>query len=302
MALCRSFYSTDGGFVCTVADQCRPSIQGTMLGRDREKSSMTETLYVGGATGYDEMFARVTQAFIPPLLDAAQIAAGQRILDVATGTGVAARAARDLVGPGGEVIAGDISSTMLDVARRNQENSGIKFEQFDGHKLLYPDAHFDRVICQLGLAFFDDPGRGLTEFRRVLKPEGRAAVIVNSAPERSLFTRIATVIGQHVSERAEHLNRYASIGTIERLRELFVAAGFHSVEVKTETRSFSFASFDAYFSGTEAGAGFSGQEFVKLPLETRKAVREKMRLSFPDGGSHEPLVILMEVLVGSGQR
>jgi ubiquinone/menaquinone biosynthesis C-methylase UbiE len=263
---------------------------------------MTETLYVGGAKGYDEMFAHVTQTFIPALLDAARIAAGQSILDVATGTGAAARAARDRAGPGAEVIAGDISATMLDVAQRNPESAGITFERFDGHKLPYPDARFDRVICQLGLAFFDDPGHGLAEFRRVLKPNGRAAVIVNSSPERSLFTRIGTVIGQHVPERAEQLNRYASIRTVERLRDLFTGAVFRDVEVGAEIRSFSFASFDDYFAGTAAGAGISGQEYVKLPLETRKAVREAMRLSFPDSGSRRPFVIDTEVLVGAGNK
>jgi len=174
---------------------------------------MTETLYVGGATGYDEMFARVTQAFIPVLLQAAQISPNQRILDVATGTGAAAKAAKDFVGANGEVVAGDISSAMLDVARRNSANAAISFEQFDGHKLPFPDGRFDRVICQLGLAFFDDPARGLAEFRRVLTPGGRSAVVVNSTPERSLFTRIGSVIGQHVPARAEQLNRYASIRT-----------------------------------------------------------------------------------------
>jgi ubiquinone/menaquinone biosynthesis C-methylase UbiE len=261
---------------------------------------MTKTLYVEGAVGYDEMFARVTQAFIPALLDAARITAGQSILDVATGTGAASRAARDLVRSGGEVVAGDISATMLDVARQNPENAGITFERFDGHKLPYPDARFDRVICQLGLAFFDEPGQGLAEFRRVLKPNGRAAAIVNSTPERSLFTRIGTVIGQHMPERAEQLNRYASIRTVERLRSLFTGAGFRDVEVGAETRSFSFASFDDYFAGPEAGAGIAGQEYVKLPFETRKTVRETMRLSFPDNGSRRPFVVDMAVLVGAG--
>ena len=263
---------------------------------------MTETLYVGGARGYDEMFARITQAFIPVLLNAARIDAGHSVLDVATGTGAAARAARDRAGPGGEVLAGDISATMLDVARRNPENAGITFEQFDGHKLPYPDARFDRVICQLGLAFFDNPGHGLAEFRRVLMASGRAAAIVNSTPECSLFTRIGTVIGRHVPERAEQLNRYASIRTIGRLRDLFTGACFRNVEVAAETRSFSFSSFDDYFAGTEAGAGISGQEYVKLPLETRQAVREAMRLSFPDSGSRRPFVVNLEVLVGAGDK
>lgn len=261
---------------------------------------MTETLYVEGATGYDKMFARVTEAFIPVLLDAAQIAAGQSILDV--GTGAAARAARDRAGPSGQVTAGDISATMLEVARRNPNNAGITFDQFDGQELPHSDCRFDRVICQLGLAFFNDPGRGLAEFRRILKTGGRAAVIVNSAPERSLFTRIASVIGQHVPERAEQLNRYASIRTAERLRDLFNGAGFRDVQVGAELRSFSFASFDDYFSGTEAGAGFSGQEYVRLPLATRKAVRETMQHSFPDNGSRRPFVVDMEVLVGSGSK
>jgi len=263
---------------------------------------MTETLYVEGAAGYDRMFARVTEAFIPALLDAAQIAEGQSILDVATGTGAAARAARDRVGPSGEVMAGDISATMLAVARRNPENAGIIFDQFDGQELPHTEAQFDRVICQLGLAFFDNPGRGLAEFRRVLRAGGRAAVIVNSTPERSLFTRIATVIGQYVPERAEQLNRYASIRTIERLRVLFNDAGFRDVQVGAEIRAFSFASFNDYFAGTEAGAGFAGQEYVRLPLVTRNAVRETMQLSFPDNGSLRPFVVDMEVLVGSGHK
>ena len=67
-------------------------------------------------------------------------------------------------------------------------------------------------------------------------------------------------------------------------------------------RSFSFASFDDYFAGTEAGAGIVGQEFVKLPLEIRKAVRDTMRLSFPDAGSRRPFVVDMQVLVGSGNK
>ena len=262
---------------------------------------MTGPLYVGGATGYDKMFARVTAAFIPTLLDAARIAAGHRVLDVATGTGAAARAAAELVGPTGEIVAGDISSTMLEVAKGSPANSAVEFALLDALALPFPDQRFDRVICQLGLALFDDPARGLAEFKRVLVPGGRTAVAVNSTPERSLFMRIGTVIGRHVPAKAEQLNRYASIRTLQRLRGLLQSAGFEQVEAHSETRTFSFASFDDYFSGTEAGAGISGQEYVKLPAEIKRAVREDVRRSFPNAVNSKPFIVEMEVLVGSGR-
>lgn len=263
---------------------------------------MHEPLYAGGAAGYDQLFAQVTRAFLPAPIGAARIAAGQRVLDVATGTGAAAEAAADLVGPSGEVITGDISSTMLACARRNLKDRPIKLEVFDGHALPYPEDHFDRVICQMGLMFFDDPARGLAEFHRVLAPDGWTAVTINSTPERSLFTRIGTVIGRYVPSKAEQLNRYASIRTVERLSSLLNGAGFADVAVQTERRSFSFPSFDDYFSGTEAGAGIAGQEYVTLPRDLQRCVREDVRLSFPDGASSKPFVIEMEVLVGSGRK
>lgn len=263
---------------------------------------MGEPIYGSGAAGYDAMFAHVTAAYLPVLFGAARIASGHRVLDVATGTGATAREAAKVVGPTGEVVAGDISAAMLDVARHSSDNAGIAFEQFDGHNLPYADARFDRVICQLGLAFFDDPARGLREFWRVLVPGGRTAVIVNSTPERSLFTRIGSVIGKYVPEKAEQLNRYASIRTPERLRALLVGAGFRDVEDHSVERPFSFESFDHYFAGTEAGAASSGQEFVKLTPALRHTVREEVRRSFPEEGLRKPFVVETEVLVGSGTK
>jgi len=269
---------------------------------DRDEAAMTEPLYVSGAAGYDAMFARVTRAFIPALLAAARIASGHRVLDVATGTGAAAQAATELVGPSGEVVAGDISSTMLDVAKRNLKDLPIRFERFDGHALPFEEERFDRVICQLGLAFFEDPARGLAEFQRVLVPGGWTAVSVNSTPERSLFTRIGTVIGRHVPAKAEQLNRYASIRTAERLGALLHDAGFSDVAVRRELRSFSFASFDDYFAGTEAGAGIAGQAYIELPQDLQRVVREEVRQSFPGGADSKPFIVEMEVLIGSGQK
>ncbi|WP_348643352.1 class I SAM-dependent methyltransferase [Rhizobium laguerreae] len=263
---------------------------------------MAEPIYAGASEGYDELFARATQLFIPSLLRAAHIESGQTVLDVATGTGAAARAAMDVVGSSGSVIAGDASPTMLEAARRNLKELPVRLEILDGQELPYPDNRFDAVICQLGLMFFNDPARGLSEFYRVLRNGRWAAVSVTTTAERSLFARIGAVIARHAPEKAEKLNRFFSIPTTERLRSLMGGAGFREVEIQTESREIEFASFDGYFSGIEKGATLSGQEFVQLSPSVQRRVRDEVRdsLGVPDDGRR--LVIEMEVLIGSGRR
>ena len=131
------------------------------------------------AVGYDESFARATSLFIPSLFRAAHLATGQKVLDVATGTGVVAQAAAEIVGSSGRVTAGDISPSMLEAARRKLKGLPIVLEMFDGHNILHRDKHLDAVICQLGLMFFSDPARGLAEFFRVLRDGGRTAISVS---------------------------------------------------------------------------------------------------------------------------
>lgn len=263
---------------------------------------MAEPIYAGAVEGYDELFARATQLFIPTLLRAARIAPGHSVLDVGTGTGAAARAAMDIVGPSGSVIGGDISPTMLGAARRNLKGLPITLEILDGQALPFPNDRFDALICQLGLMFFTDPARGLSEFYRVLRKGGWAAVSVTTTPERSLFGRIGAIIARDVPEKAEKLNRFFAIPDAGRLRSLISGAGFREADVLNENRAIEFASFGAYFSGIEKGATLSGQEFVQLSPDRRRRIRAEVREGLGVTDDDRRLVINMEVLIGSGRR
>jgi ubiquinone/menaquinone biosynthesis C-methylase UbiE len=99
---------------------------------------MTEPIYAGGSEGYDELFARATRLFIPTLLGAARVGPGLKVLDVATGTGAAARMAFDIVGATGLVVGGDISPTMLKAAQRNLRSLPIELRTLDGQSLPFP--------------------------------------------------------------------------------------------------------------------------------------------------------------------
>lgn len=252
------------------------------------------------AAGYDRAFAHVSAHFVPLLLRAARVAPNMRVLDIATGTGLAAAAALVTVGPAGHVTAADLSPAMVEKARGrlgNAPNVAVAVE--DGQALSFPDGSFDAVICSLGLMFFPDPARGLAEFRRVLRPGGRAAVSVNTVPERSFNTRINVAIARYVPSLAEATVRVFSLGDGARLRSLFEAADIRDVEVATESHRFAMPSFDAYFEPYEQGAGSPGQAFVALPEEIRRAVREEVRRDLGDAGG--PIEVEAEIRFATGR-
>ena len=263
---------------------------------------MSEPLYNTGAVGYDSLLGQVTRSYLPALLQAAHLHSGQTVLDIATGTGAAAEAAAATVGPSGSVIAGDVSPDMLAIARQNLRGLPITLLPLDAQELPFPDGSFDTVLCQLGLMFFQDPESALKEFLRVLRPGGYAAVSVNSTPERSLFLRVGVVIADYVPAKAEMFRRAFSIRDAGRLCTLFDSAGFRTVAVESETRKSRFESFDDYFSGIEKGATVSGQEYIQLPDDVRRAVREEVRRGLPQLSNDGPFEIEVEVLIGSGRR
>jgi SAM-dependent methyltransferase len=122
----------------------------------------------------------ILRPWAPLLVDAAGLAAGDRALDVACGTGVVARIAAQRVGPGGRVIGVDLNPGMIAFAGSLPAPVGAPIEWLERSAvdLLLPDASFDAVLCQQGLQFFPDKLVALREMRRVLVHGGRLALSV----------------------------------------------------------------------------------------------------------------------------
>src|SRR5689334_11451280 len=107
------------------------------------------------ASGYDQAVGNMTRQLVPTLLRTARLAAGQLVLDVASGTGIAAAAAAELVGSSGHVTASDISPAMITQAReRLGLLTNVTCTVEDAQAMHFPDAAFDTVICNMGVMYF----------------------------------------------------------------------------------------------------------------------------------------------------
>lgn len=119
---------------------------------------------------------------------------GQRVLDIAGGTGDLAAKFSKLVGPEGEVVLADINESMLNVGRDRLTDRGvcgnIEYVQADAQFLPFPDNHFDVITIAFGLRNVTDKDMALRSMLRVLKPGGRLLVLEFSKPTSELFGKV----------------------------------------------------------------------------------------------------------------
>jgi SAM-dependent methyltransferase len=131
------------------------------------------------------------------MLDMANVGPGHRVLDVAAGAGDQSLQAADRVGPGGYVLATDISSRILDFAAENARRAGhanIETRVLDGEGLDVPAGSFDAVISRVGLIYFPDQQKALAGMIRALRPGGSVAAIVYGTAEQNRFFSIPVSI------------------------------------------------------------------------------------------------------------
>ena len=137
------------------------------------------------ALGYDRFFRSLTGRVAEPLLDAAEVAEGTRLLDVGTGPGyVAGRAAER----GATVVGVDVAEAMLALARRL--HPGLDVRAADVHALPFEDGSFDAAVANFVLPHLGNPERAAGELARVLAPGGRVALTTWDLPERSGFLSV----------------------------------------------------------------------------------------------------------------
>jgi SAM-dependent methyltransferase len=189
---------------------------------------------IAAAEAYEELFVPALFRQWPSLvLDAAGVGAGDRVLDVACGTGVLAREAIARVSDSGTVVGLDVAEGMLAVAK--QLAPTIDWQQGPAEALPFPDGSFDAVVSQFGLMFFPDRAKALHEMLRVLVPNGRLAIAVFDSLDRIPAVAKEVDILERIggSEAADALRAPFVLGDPDVLETLANDAGIASIQVRT---------------------------------------------------------------------
>ena len=223
---------------------------------------------------YEDYFVPGIHArWAPVLLGHAKPRPGERMLDVACGTGIVARRAAPLVGPEGAVTGLDINSDMLAVAREqpSPEGAAIDWQERDASVAL-PDGPFDLVVCQQGLQFFSDRAAAVRGMRRVLASGGRAVVSVfQCLAHHPLYEALIEAEARYLGTSVEAVATPFSLGSADELHSLFRSAGFRGVEVIAESQEVRFPEPERFVALTLLAAASIITE-AEMDAETRSGL------------------------------
>ena len=172
------------------------------------------------------------------LIRLAALRPGERVLDVACGTGVVTQLASQQVGAAGTVAGLDVNPGMLAVARSaTPSGMPIEWHEASADAMPLPDASFDVVLCQMGLQFMPDKHDALREMWRVLVRGGRLILSV-PGPTPPLFNLMGEALARHIgADAAGFVNHVFSLHDTAEIQNLVSGAGFHDVSVQSATKS-----------------------------------------------------------------
>jgi SAM-dependent methyltransferase len=254
---------------------------------------MTETFQISPeqAVAYEELFVPALFAqWAPMIVDLAGVRAGDHVLDLACGTGVAARAAADRVGPTGSVVGLDLNPAMLEVASRIRGD--IEWRQGDVAELPFEREAFDAVVCQSAVFFFPDLDRALSEMARVVRRDGMIAIqTYASLADQTAFAELEAIVKRVATGASlDLLDTYWSVGDLGALCARLERAGLEIVHRRTVVGTVSYGTVEnlveTEIKGTPLADRLSDSQIDQILAESAAILSSYVT---PDRGLQMPI-------------
>jgi SAM-dependent methyltransferase len=243
------------------------------------------------------------------MLELGRVGPGSRVLDVAAGAGEPSITAAERVGPGGYVLATDISPNILTFAQQAAAARGVsghyETRPMDGEALDLPDASFNAVLSRVGLIYFPDQQRALSEMRRVLKDGGRVVAAVYTTPDRNPFFSIPVSIIRRRAQLPPPLPGQPgpfSLGGPGVLAAAYARAGFRDVEVRVIPSPLRMASAAECVRFERESFGALHQMLGGLPEAERQAAWDEIEQELRQFESADGFSGPGELIVGMGVK
>jgi ubiquinone/menaquinone biosynthesis C-methylase UbiE len=212
------------------------------------------------------------------LVERASPRAGERVLDVACGSGVIARLVAQRLEGQVSTAGLDFSPPMIEVAKQAATRENLQIEWYVGNAAALPfaDASFDLVLIQQGLQFFPDRVAAAREVYRVLVPGGRVVTATWTDIENSPFLHaFAQSIERHLGVPAMYTP--FSLGSEADLRAIFTEAGFEEIEIARLSKNVRFPSAEQYIAFGTAGAAAAVPALQAMDAAQRRQLTEAIR-------------------------
>jgi ubiquinone/menaquinone biosynthesis C-methylase UbiE len=209
------------------------------------------------------------------LMTLAAPAPGERVLDVACGTGLVTLAAARAVGPHGRVLGVDLSGAMVEAAAQRAAQQGLDnttFARMDAEALELPAAGFDVVLCALGLMYMPNPAQALREMRRVLRPGGRLGLVVWGERARCGWAALFSIVEAEVASEVCPL--FFRLGQDDALAHLCADAKFETVTQRRTVQALCYADADEACDAALAG-GPVALAWSRFDAAARQRVRTR---------------------------
>lgn len=261
-----------------------------------------------GWAKWEDIFTQSVEEATRAMLDMAGVEEGKRVLDLASGAGSQTLAAARRAGANGQVIANDISQTMLDHVKKNAAAAGLSnIETLLGsvQELELENQGFDSVISRFGLMLIPEPGKVLSKIFTALKPGGKASVVVFSVPQANQFFLVPMqILLKHAGKSppppgTPGLFALAAPGLLEKL---FSDAGFENPEVSSLDIFFRMPPADQTLVMMQEAFGAYRAVISDCTDETQAAAWAEVREYLGTLGSGSGIEAPSQVLVGSGSK